>query len=336
QQADLLYEEHNIKLNLCGIANSSYYKMQADGLDFKDWSEGVKDGKEMKFDHFLADAQRLNLPNSLMVDCTASIEISDCYSDILESSFSLVTANKKANSGPMERYQKLQELALKHNVMYLYETNVGAGLPVVKTLKEQVLAGDKITKIEGVLSGTLSYIFNVYDGKTPFSQVVKKALAKGFTEPDPREDLNGKDVARKLLILAREAGFELEMQDLTVENLVPGPARKAPDIEAFFAELEQYDDRFKDRYEAAASAGNQLCYIARYEDGQATVGLQERGQDHPFSGLSGSDNIIAFHTHHYRHTPLVVKGPGAGAEVTAGGILADILRISNVPAFSNE
>ncbi|HLR25572.1 MAG TPA: bifunctional aspartate kinase/homoserine dehydrogenase I, partial [Fodinibius sp.] len=168
QQADLLYEEHNIKLNLCGIANSSYYKMQAGGLDFKDWSEGVKDGKEMKFDHFLADVQKLNLPNSLMVDCTASAEISNRYSDILKSSFSLVTANKKANSGPMERYQKLQELALKHNVMYLYETNVGAGLPVVKTLKEQVLAGDKITKIEGVLSGTLSYIFNVYDGKTPF------------------------------------------------------------------------------------------------------------------------------------------------------------------------
>src|SRR5699024_5638937 len=221
--------------------------------------------KEMKFDHFLADAQRLNLPNSLMVDCTASIEISDCYSDILESSFSLVTANKKANSGPMERYQKLQELALKHNVMYLYETNVGAGLPVVKTLKEQVLAGDRITKIEGVLSGTLSYIFNVFDGQRPFSQIVRTALEKGFTEPDPREDLNGKDVARKLLILVREAGFELEMQDLTVESLVPEPAMNAPDIEAFFAELEKHDHEFKERYDAAASRNKRLCYAARYE-----------------------------------------------------------------------
>jgi aspartokinase/homoserine dehydrogenase 1 len=220
--------------------------------------------------------------------------------------------------------------------MYLYETDVGAGLPVVKTLEGQVLAGDKITKIEGVLSGTLSYIFNTYDGKTPFSEVVRTALEKGFTEPDPREDLNGRDVARKLLILCREAGIEVEMSDLTVENLVPEQAREADSVEDFFKKLSDFDNDFKKRYDKAASKGHRLCYIARYEDGEATVSLEEIDDEHPFSGLSGSDNIIAFHTQHYRDTPLVVKGPGAGAEVTAGGILADILRISNVPAFSNE
>lgn len=336
QQADLLYDKYNIKLNLCGIANSRHYKVSEDGFDFIGWPDNLENGHEMVFDNFMKEARAFNLPNSLVVDCTASSDISERYTDILESGFSLVTANKKANSGPMDRYQELQELALNNNVMYLYETNVGAGLPVVKTLKEQVLAGDKITKIEGVLSGTLSYIFNVYDGKKPFSQVVRTALEKGFTEPDPREDLNGKDVARKLLILAREAGLELEIDDLSVENLVPEPAMQAQDIDSFFTELAQYDEQFKQRYDAADAEGNRLSYIARYEDGDATVGLQSISEDHPFSALSGSDNIIAFHTRYYRHTPLVVKGPGAGAEVTASGILADILRISNVPAFSNE
>ncbi len=337
KQAELLFEEHNIAFNLCGIANSRYYKIEQKGMPFTGWPERLEeDGKPMDLQTFLDEAGELNLPNSLFIDCTASREVADFYPEVMKANFSVVTANKKANSGTLHHYQALQELALKHNVMYLYETNVGAGLPVVKTLKEQVLAGDKITKIEGVLSGTLSYIFNTYDGETPFSEVVRTALEKGFTEPDPREDLNGRDVARKLLILCREAGIEVEMSDLTVENLVPEPARKADSVDDFFDKLSEFDDDFKKRYDKAASNGHRLCYIASYEDGEATVSLEEIDDEHPFSGLSGSDNIIAFHTQHYRDTPLVVKGPGAGAEVTAGGILADILRISNVPAFSNE
>lgn len=337
KQAELLYKEHNIAFNLCGIANSRYYKIEQKGMPFTGWPERLEeDGKPMDLQTFLDEAGELNLPNSLFIDCTASSEVADFYPEVMKANFSVVTANKKANSGTLHHYQSLQELALKHNVMYLYETNVGAGLPVVKTLKEQVLAGDKITKIEGVLSGTLSYIFNTYDGETPFSEVVRRALEKGFTEPDPREDLNGRDVARKLLILCREAGIEVEMSDLTVENLVPESAREADSVDDFFEKLSDFDDNFKKRYDEAASNGHRLCYIASYEAGQATVSLEEIDDEHPFSGLSGSDNIIAFHTQHYRDTPLVVKGPGAGAEVTAGGILADILRISNVPAFSNE
>lgn len=337
KQKELLFEDHNIEMRLCGIANSRYYMIEESGLPFTGWPERLsKEGDKMNLQQFLDDAKELNLPNSLFIDCTASSEVSDFYPEVMKASISLVTANKKANSGSQERYRELQDLALKHNVMYHYETNVGAGLPVVKTLKEQVLAGDRITKIEGVLSGTLSYIFNTYDGETPFSEVVRTALEKGYTEPDPREDLNGKDVARKLLILTREAGLELEMSDLTVENLVPEPARDAGSVEEFFEKLAEFDDEFKEQYEKADSQDHRLCYIARYEDGKATVSLEEIDGKHPFSGLSGSDNIIAFHTQHYRDTPLVVKGPGAGAEVTAGGILADILRISNVPAFSNE
>lgn len=336
QQAQLLYEEHNIELRLCGIANSKQFKISEEGLPFTGWPTGLTEGKEMSLQRFLQEADDLNLPNSIFIDCTASNKVADFYPNIMKANFSLVTANKKANSGSLEQYQKLQQLALENNVMYLYETNVGAGLPVVKTLKEQVLAGDKITKIEGVLSGTLSYIFNTFDGEKPFSQVVREALENGYTEPDPREDLNGKDVARKLLILAREAGLDIEMDDLTVENLVPEPAQKVADVEGFFRKLAEFDEAFNERYERASSNQKRLCYIACYENGKATVGLQQIDADHPFSGLSGSDNIIAFHTRHYSDTPLVVKGPGAGAEVTAGGILADILRISNVPAFSNS
>ncbi|SMO56692.1 bifunctional aspartate kinase/homoserine dehydrogenase I [Fodinibius sediminis] len=337
RQADLLYEKHNIELKLCGIANSRNYMIKEEGMPFTGWPDRLEsEGTPMSLNAFLEEADELNLPNSLFIDCTASEEVSDFYPEVMKANFSLVTANKKANSGPLKRYQELQELALEYNVMYLYETNVGAGLPVVKTLKEQVLAGDEITRIEGVLSGTLSYIFNTYNGEIPFSEVVKGALQKGYTEPDPREDLNGMDVARKLLILAREAGFEVEMSDLVIENLVPEPAREADSIDSFFEKLADFDDDFKKKYDEAASKGHRLCYIARYEKGEATVGLEEIDADHPFSGLSGSDNIIAFHTMHYRDTPLVVKGPGAGAEVTAGGILADILRISNVPAFSNK
>jgi aspartokinase/homoserine dehydrogenase 1 len=206
----------------------------------------------------------------------------------------------------------------------------------VATLKEQVLTGDDVMRIEGVLSGTLSYIFNTFDGSEPFSEVVRTARDKGFTEPDPREDLNGQDVGRKLLILTREAGLKLEFENIDIQNLVPMEARDVDTVEEFFDILANHDDEFTKMFEEADSKGKKLCYIARYEDEKATVKLEQIDRDHPFYGLDGSDNIVAFKTQHYQDSPIVVKGPGAGADVTASGIIADILRISNSPSFREE
>lgn len=337
RQAQKLYDDYQIELKLTGISNSKKFLIQEDGISMETWSEELSQSREKAdIDRFIAEMNTLNLSNSIFIDCTASEEVSTAYDKVLESSVSIVTANKKANSGPLKTYEKLQALAFKNNVAYLYETNVGAGLPVVATLKEQMLTGDEILKIEGVLSGTLSYIFNSYDGTVPFSEVVRTAKEKGYTEPDPREDLNGKDVGRKLLILTREAGLKLEFENIEVENLVPEKARKAPTVEEFFEELSKSDGEFKKRFDEAREQDKKLCYIARYSQGQATVRLDAIGPEHPFYSLSGSDNIISFQTRHYEDSPLVVKGPGAGAGVTASGIVADILRISSSPSFGNE
>lgn len=337
RQAQKLYDDYHIDLKLTGISNSKRFLIQEDGISMEIWKkELAKNGEKANIDHFIEEMHSLNLSNSIFIDCTASEEISAAYDKVLESSISIVTANKKANSGSLENYEKLQTLAFKNNVAYLYETNVGAGLPVVATLKEQVLTGDEILKIEGVLSGTLSYIFNSYDGSAPFSKVVKNAKEKGFTEPDPREDLNGQDVGRKLLILTREAGLKLEFENIEIENLVPEPAQKAPTVDQFFKELACFDEKFKKRFDDAHGQDKKLCYIARYSNGKATVKLDAIGPEHPFFNLSSSDNIVSFHTRHYEKSPLVVKGPGAGAGVTASGIVADILRISNAPSFGDE
>ena len=336
-QADKLYEDYNIDLKLNGISNSKRYLVKEEGIAMDGWEKALKESTSgANISNFISDMKDHNLSNSIFVDCTASKEISAVYSEILKSSISIVTANKIANSSSLEQYEELQTLAREHNVAYLYETNVGAGLPVVATLKEQMLTGDEILKIEGVLSGTLSYIFNNFDGSESFSRVVENAKEKGFTEPDPRQDLSGKDVGRKLLILARESGIRLEFDEIKIENLVPEPAREAPSVEEFFQELARYDDQYQKLLHKAVKAEKKLCYIARYENGKATVGLESIGSEHPFFNLEGSDNIIALTTRHYKDSPLVVKGPGAGAGVTASGIIADILRISNAPSFSNE
>ncbi len=246
----------------------------------------------------------------------------------LNSNISIVTPNKKANSASYKYYLQLREAASKHNVKFLYETNVGAGLPVINTLKDLVSTGDIVTKIEAVLSGTLSFIFNSYDGSKPFSQFVLEAKEKGYTEPDPRDDLNGVDVARKLLILARELGLSLELKDIKVENLVPEGARKAKTIKEFFEKLKKYDVEFDAKVKEALKHSKVLRYIALLENGKAKVSLQEVDATHPFYSLQESDNIIAFTTTYSLNRPVVVKGPGAGAEVTSAGVFSDIIRAS--------
>ncbi|MEX0769812.1 MAG: bifunctional aspartate kinase/homoserine dehydrogenase I [Balneolaceae bacterium] len=335
-QVDSLYRDYLIRIRLRGVANSKKMLIDGESIEIGDWKKELETrGKKTALTDFVKEMKNLNFPNSVFIDCTASDEVPTYYPEVLKSSISVVTPNKKANSSSQEYFKELHDLALRHNVAFRYETNVGAGLPVVATIHELVTTGDKLHRVEAVLSGTLSYIFNSFDGQTPFSAIVKQAREKGFTEPDPREDLNGHDVGRKLLILAREAGFELEFEDLDIQDLVPEGAKGAGDVASFFKKLEQYDNEFEKLRADAESKGKKLCYIARFENGAGIVKLEEIGTDHPFYGLSGSDNIVALYTSHYQESPMVVKGPGAGANVTAGGIVADILRVANTKAQSN-
>jgi aspartokinase/homoserine dehydrogenase 1 len=271
----------------------------------------------------------MNLPNSIFLDCTGSAKVVDLYEGILNGNISIVTPNKIANSGPYSRYRRLRDTAFRRGVKFLYETNVGAGLPVINTLNDLVASGDVILKIEAVLSGTLSFIFNSFSGDKTFSRVVAEARSKGLSEPDPREDLSGRDFARKLLILGRETGLPLEPEDIRVERILPERCRKAPSIDSFFRELEKCDRAFEARRKAAAAKGKTLRFIGSLENGKAGVSLVEVAADHPFYHLSGSDNMIVFTTERYRERPLVIKGPGAGAEVTAAGVFADVIRIAN-------
>ncbi len=335
-QVQSLFEDYLIDIKLRGVADSNHMLVREDPIALGSWNEMLeKEGDDTSLQGYVQQMKDLNLPNSVFVDCTASAEVAKLYPDILNASISVVTPNKIANSSRQEYYDELQSLAIKRNAAFRYETNVGAGLPLIATLHELVTTGDKLRRVEGVLSGTLSYIFNSFNGSIPFSQIVKEARKKGYTEPDPREDLNGHDVGRKLLILARVAGYKLEFSDMEIQNLVPEGARGNGDVESFFKKLEKYDDEFEALRKAAESKGKTLCYIARFENGKGVVKLEEIDRDHPFYGLSGSDNVVALYTDHYQESPMVVKGPGAGAKVTAGGIVADILRVVNTQAFTN-
>lgn len=330
KQASYLLKEKNIKLNVVGIANSKKMLIQPEGISLSSWKEKL-DASSEKSDlkKFVQQIKSLNLQNSIFVDNTSHKEVVEHYADLLNDSVSIVTPNKLANSGNYKEYKKLQEISFKRGVKFLYETNVGAGLPVINTLNDLKDSGDKILRIEGILSGTLSYIFNTYKDGIKFSDVVKEAKEKGFTEPDPRDDLNGKDVARKILILSREAGYPLEFDDVEVENILPPSCVKAKTIESFFEELEKNNDVFAKRRDEATKAGKVLRFIAKLENGKATVSLQAVDTKHPFYSLSGSDNMISYTSERYKERPLVIKGPGAGAEVTAAGVFADIIRISN-------
>ncbi len=330
KQTAYLAEEKLLKINVIAIANSKKMLTNSNGIKLGRWKDDLeKNGNKSSLKHFVEEMISLNLQNSVFVDCTSSKEVIQHYEEILSSSISVVTPNKLANSGSYKDYNKLRKAAFKHGGKFLYETNVGAGLPVINTLQDLKYSGDKIIKIEGILSGTLSYIFNNFKGEKKFSEIVKEAKEKGFTEPDPRDDLNGMDVARKILILAREAGEELEFNDVEVENILPPPCSKAKTVEDFFNELEKNNAVFAKRREEADKQGKVLRFIAKLESGKATVSLQSVDSNHPFYSLSGSDNMISFTTERYKERPLVIKGPGAGAEVTAAGVFAEIITISN-------
>lgn len=330
EQEAYLMEEKGLKIKVVALANSRNAYLNEEGIALQDWRQHVdKPGDGVDLSTFIDMMVSLNLPNTIFVDCTSSKRVIPYYRDILSRAVSIVTPNKLANSNKLADYIELQQLASKNNVQFLYETNVGAGLPVIGTLQGLTYSGDRIVKIEGILSGTLSYIFNNFTGSTRFADVVREARERGFTEPDPRDDLNGMDVARKILILSREAGIHLEPSDVAVQNIMPQACVDAPSVEEFLAELERANDYFEQLKQEAEQNGSVLRFIASMESGAAQVTLQAVGPEHPFYSLSGSDNIISFTTKRYQDTPLVIKGPGAGAEVTAAGVFAEIISIGN-------
>ncbi|MBT1702404.1 bifunctional aspartate kinase/homoserine dehydrogenase I [Chryseosolibacter indicus] len=325
-----LAKENLLEVNVIAIANSKRMLFNEEGLTLKRGIEEMKvKGEAMSMMGFVDRMITLNKTNSIFVDCTSSEEVTDCYERILASNISIVTPNKKANSGSYEKYYSLKNVAFQRGAKFLYETNVGAGLPVINTLNDLLLSGDKVISIEGVLSGTLNYIFSTYTTGKKFSDVVKEAKEKGYTEPDPRDDLSGKDVARKILILSREAGLQLELDQVSVQNLVPEDCQGDMSVEQFFKKLERHDASFEKLLKTAEAKGEKLRYKAVLREGKVKVELGSVDSHHPFYSLSGSDNIILLTTERYHERPMVIRGPGAGATVTAAGVFADIIRIGH-------
>jgi len=332
EQAAFLKEKRGLELKIVGLTNSTKMLFDEGGIDLANWKELLSEkGEKLSLPQFVERMKGLNLSNSIFVDNTASAELPQFYEEILGSSISISTPNKQATSGPYEQYQRLKAVAARRGVPFLYETNVGAGLPVIGTLEDLITSGDRILKIEGVLSGTMSFIFNNFKPGDRFSAIVREAKRLGYTEPDPRDDLGGADVRRKLLILGREAGLPLEASDVRIESILPQAAQDAPSVDAFFAELEKADAHFEKMAADAAAEGKSLRMIASLDKAtnEATIGLRAVDASHPFYSLSGSDNMIVFTTERYKERPLVVRGPGAGAAVTAAGVFAEVVRIGS-------
>jgi len=325
-----LLAEQALDLRVVGLANSRKMLIQESGIDLASWKNALENSALARdLNLLLEKIRQLNLSNNVIVDCTASAEVIEFYDRFFAARISIVAANKLANTGSYARYLNFRNLAKEKNVHYLYETNAGAALPIISTLRDLINSGDRILRIEAILSGTISFIFNNVQPGKKFSSVVKEARLKGFTEPDPRDDLNGLDFARKLLILAREIGIPMELSDIKIDPILPEKCQKASTVEEFFQELEKTDAYFEKMIKQAAAAGQVLRYIARLENETATITLETINATHPFYSLKGSDNIIAFTTSRYNENPLVIKGAGAGADVTAAGVLADIFKIAN-------
>ncbi|KAJ0987088.1 hypothetical protein J5N97_005444 [Dioscorea zingiberensis] len=332
-QAAALKEKFNIDLRVMGITGSKKMILSNTGIDLSQWKDLMAEKAEAAdLEKFVKLVHENHFfPNTVLVDCTADSNIANHYYDWLRKGIHVITPNKKANSGPLDQYLKLRRLQRQSYTHYFYEATVGAGLPIISTLHGLLETGDKILQIEGIFSGTLSYIFNNFVGSRAFSDVVAEAKQAGYTEPDPRDDLSGTDVARKVIILARECGLKLELSDLPVRNLVPEPLRASSSAEEFMQQLPNFDRELATEQNDADSAGEVLRYVGVVDvvNQKGLVELRRYKKDHPFSQLSGSDNIIAFTTTRYKDQPLIVRGPGAGAEVTAGGVFSDILRLAS-------
>ena len=325
-----LANESLLEVNVVAVANSTKMLFNEDNLPLQSCIADMKaSGESMDMKAFVDRMVALNKPNSIFVDCTSSEQVTNHYAEVLDANISIVTPNKKANSGPYEKYQQLKSVAFKRGVKFFYETNVGAGLPVINTLNDLLVSGDHVISIEGVLSGTLNYIFSSFNEGKKFSEVVREAKEKGYTEPDPRDDLSGTDVARKILILSRETGLTLDLRDIEVQNLVPDDCRGDMSVEEFFSKLEKHDAEFDRLRSDAEKRKEKLRYKAVLRNGRVSVQLGSVDEQHPFYSLSGSDNIILLTTERYHDRPMVIRGPGAGAAVTAAGVFADIIRIGH-------
>jgi aspartokinase/homoserine dehydrogenase 1 len=319
----------NLDLRVRGIASSKRMLLEETAVDLDRWAERLAEaGEPLDLEKFAHHVQADYIPHTVIVDCTASADVGMNYVTWLKRGIHIVTPNKKANSGTLPYYRALQEAGRAAGTHYLYEATVGAGLPIIQTLRDLRETGDDITRIEGIFSGTLAYLFNVFDGREAFSSIVRAAKTKGYTEPDPRDDLSGMDVARKLIILAREIGLTLEMADVQVEGLVPKALEKCS-VDEFMARLPEFDATMATMLKVAREKNEVLRYVGRVDaDGKATVGLMRLDARHAFANIALTDNVVRFATRRYCDNPLIVQGPGAGPEVTAAGVFSDLLRLS--------
>jgi len=328
-QSSRLREQFNLDLRVRGILTSKRMLLADSGVPLARWQTQFEErGIACDFEKFINHVRVDYLPHTVIIDCTASADVAKRYPAWLRAGLHVVTPNKKANSADLAFYRGLRDARRAGGSHYLYETTVGAGLPIVQTLRDLRETGDEIASVEGIFSGTLAYLFNVYDGRTAFSDIVRDARQRGYTEPDPRDDLSGMDVARKLIILGREMGLELELADVKVESLVPA-GLESGSIDEFMSRLPQHDAVMNDRLQTARARGKVLRYVGRLTaDGKATVGVVELDSKHAFANIALTDNVVRFATQRYCDNPLIVQGPGAGPEVTAGGVFADLLRLS--------
>ncbi len=329
-QQEYLLTRKNLKLRVVGLSNSRRMIVDRDGIDLSRWKELLGDSTLPSSPSTVCDAfVSMNLYNAVFVDCTASPAVAEIYHSLLDHNINVVCANKIAASSDYNNYERLKQTAHKRGVKYLFETNVGAGLPIINTINGLINSGDEILKIEAVLSGTLNYIFNTLSLDVPMSRAIAMAKEAGYAEPDPRLDLNGSDVVRKIVILSREAGYRINCEEVEKHLFLPKSLFDGT-LEAFWNDVKEVDGHFETLRKEAERAGNHFRFVARFENGKASVGLEQVPQDHPFYHLEGSNNIILLTTARYREYPMCIKGYGAGAAVTAAGVFADLISVANI------